>query len=91
MQQILQLPHQRAHAAGGEEILHVTVADRLQVHQHRRAVGQFIEPLERHRHAGAAGDRGQMDNPIGGAADREQHAQRVLHRFLIDDFVRREL
>src|SRR5258708_2992790 len=44
MQQILQLPHQRAHAAAGEEILHVTVADRLQVHHHPRRVRQLVEP-----------------------------------------------
>ena len=69
MQQILQFAQQRADAAGGEEILHVAVADRLQVHQHRRGVGQFVEPLQRHRHAGAAGDRGQMDDGVGRAAD----------------------
>ena len=47
MQQVLQFAHQRAHAAGGEEIFHIAVADRLQVHQHRRGVGQFVEPLQR--------------------------------------------
>ena len=45
MQQLLQFAQQRAHAAGGEEILHVAVADRLEVHQHRRRVGQFVELL----------------------------------------------
>ena len=91
MQQILQLAHQRADAAGGEEILHVAGADRLQVHQHRRGVGQLVELLQRHRNAGAAGNRRQMDDGVGGAADRQQHAQRVLHRFLVDDLVGREL
>ena len=45
MQQVAQFAQQRADAAGGEEIFHVAGADRLQIHQHRRGVGQFIEPL----------------------------------------------
>ena len=45
MQKIFDLAQQRAHAAGGEEIFHVAVTDRLQVHQHRCRVGQFIEPF----------------------------------------------
>ncbi len=89
--QVLQFAQQRAHAAGGEEILHVAVADRLQVHQHRRRVGQFVELLQRDRQAGAAGDGREMDHRVGRAADGEQNAQRVLDRLLVDDLVRRQL
>ena len=91
MQQRLQLAQQRAHAAGGEEILHVAVADRLEIDQHRRRVGELVELVERHLHAGAAGDRGEMDDRIGRAAERQQHAQRVLDRLRVDDAVGRHL
>ena len=91
MQQVFQFTHQGAHAAGSEEVLHVAVADRLQVHQHRRGVGQFVELLQRHEQAGAACDRGQMDDRIGGAADGQQDPQGVLDGFLIHDFVGRKL
>ena len=89
MQQRLELAQQRAHAAGGEEVLHVAVADRLEVDQHRRGVGEPVELVERHLDAGASGDRGQMDDRVGGAAERKQHAQRVLDRLLVDDLVGR--
>ena len=88
MQQVLDLAHQRAHAAAGKEVFHIAIADRLQVHQHRRGVGQFVELFERDRNAGAAGDRREMDDGVGRAADGEQNAQRVLDRFRRDDFRR---
>ena len=91
VQKILQLAQQRAHAAGGEEILHVAVADRLEVHQDRRRVRQFIEPLQGNRNAGASGNRGQVNDGVGRAADRQQDAQRVLDGLLIDDLVGRQL
>ena len=91
MQQRLELAQQRAHAAGGEEILHVAVADRLEIDQHRRGIRELVELLERHLDAGAAGDRGEMDHRIGRAAEREQDAQRVLDRLRIDDPVGRAL
>ena len=91
MQQRLELAQQRAHAAGGEEILHVAVADRLEIDQHRRRIREPVELIERHLHARASGDRGQMDDRIGRAAERKQHAQRVLDRLLVDDAVGRHL
>jgi len=45
VQKILQLAQQRAHAAAGEEILHIAVTDRLEIHQNRGRLRQFIEPL----------------------------------------------
>ena len=75
----------RADAAGGEQVGHVVLAGRLEIDQDRRFVGQRVEALERHRGADAAGDGGEMDQRIGRAADRQQHAQRVLDRLRGDD------
>ena len=46
MEQRLELAQQRAHAAGGKKILHVAVADRLEVDQHRRRVRKLVELLQ---------------------------------------------
>ena len=80
VQQRPQLAQQRAHAAGGVEVLHVALADRLEVDQHRRLVGERVEPLERQADAEPAGDGGQVHDGVGRAADRHQHADRVLDR-----------
>ena len=48
MEQVLQFAQQRAHATRGKEIFHVTIANRFQVHQHRRRIGQFVEALQRY-------------------------------------------
>ena len=84
MQQRLELAQQRAHAAGRAKVFHIAVADRLEIDQHGRRIRQRIEMIERNFYAGAAGDRGQMNDRIGRAAEREQHAQRVLDRFRVD-------
>ena len=89
MEQRLQFAQQDAHAAGCREVLHVAVADRLQVDQHRRGVGELVELVERHLDAGAPGDGGEMDDRVGRAAQRQQHAQRILHRLRVDDAVGR--
>ena len=62
MQQRLELAQQRAHAAGGVKVFHVAVADRLEIDQHGRRIRQRVEMIERDFHAGAAGDRGQMND-----------------------------
>ena len=85
MQQVAQLPHQREHAAGGVEILHVALAGGLQVHQDRGFLAQRVQPLEVDLHPDPAGDGGQVDQRIGRAAEREQHAQRILDLFLGDE------
>jgi hypothetical protein len=46
VQEVAQLAQQGTHAAGGVEVLHVTVAGRLQVHQHRGLFGQMVEAAE---------------------------------------------
>jgi hypothetical protein len=85
MQKRLELAQERAHAARGKKILHVAVADRLEIDQHRRRVGELVELLERDLHAGPAGDRGEMDHRIGRAPQREENPQGVLDRFCVDD------
>ena len=85
VQQRLELAQQRAHAAGGEKILHIAVADRLEIDQHGRRIGEPVELCERNFHAGASGDGGEVDHRVGRAAEREQGTQRVLDRFRVDD------
>ena len=51
VQQRAQLAQHGAHAAGGVEILHVAVADRLEVDQHRRLVGERVEARRADRDA----------------------------------------
>ena len=88
VQQRFQFAQHRADAAGGKQVRHVVRAGRFQVDQDRRLVGERVETLERHFHAGAAGDGGEVDEAVGGAADGEQHAQRILDRFFRDDAAR---
>jgi len=90
MEQVLELAHQRAHPAAGEEVFHVAVAHRFEVHKDRRGVRQFIEALQRHRNSGAAGDRRQVNNRIGGAADGKQDTNCILNRCLGDDAIGRQ-
>jgi hypothetical protein len=73
VEQVLQFLHQPRHAAGLMEMLHVMVAGRFQVDQHRRLAADLVEVLERERRFGAAGDGGEMHHAVGRAADRLQH------------------
>ena len=81
MQVLAELAEHGAHAAGGEEVLHVVLAGGLEIHQHRgrrrsgafsvcRSIGTPTRP--------AIG--GEVDDRVGRAADGQQHAQRVLDR-----------
>ena len=45
VQQVLELAQDGADAAGGEEVFHVPLADRLQVDEDRRFVRDLVEPL----------------------------------------------
>jgi hypothetical protein len=65
VQQVTQLPQQRGHAAGRMEVLHVAFACRLQIHQHWRGVGQFVQSMQIDRHAASASKRGQVDQRVG--------------------------
>ena len=87
VQQRPQLPQQRPHAAGGMEILHVALADGLQVDQHRRLVRDLVEALQRDLDAEPPRDGREMHDRVGGAADRHEHPDRVLDR-LLGDYLR---
>src|SRR6266404_3895724 len=85
MQQRLEFAQQRAHAAGGEEIFHVAVADRLEIDQHGCRIREPVELCERNFHPGAPSDRGEVDHRVGRAAERKKGTQCVLDRFCVDD------
>src|SRR6185503_14229682 len=55
VQQVAQFPQQCRHAAGRMEILHVAFAGRLQVHQHRRRIRQFVQAPQVDAYAAAPG------------------------------------
>ena len=57
-----QLVHQRAQAAGIEEILHQEFAGRAHIGDHRHLARQFVEAVHVERHAGAARHRHHMDD-----------------------------
>jgi hypothetical protein len=42
----LELAQKRAHPAGGEKILHIAIADRLEIDQYRSRVRKLVELLE---------------------------------------------
>ncbi len=88
VQKILQFHEQRTHAARCVEILHVVAAGRFEIQQNGCFVGQAIQALERYADAATAGNRGQMNDRVGRAADREQHAQCVLDRLVRNDLRR---
>ena len=57
MKERLELREHGTHAAGGEEILHVVLADRLQADQHRGRSAELVEALKRKLDAEPASDR----------------------------------
>ncbi len=77
VEMVAQLLHQLGHATGPVEMLHVVVARRLEIDQHRHLTADGVELLEIDREAGAPRDRGEMHQRIGRAADRLQHRERV--------------
>ena len=88
MEQVFQLAQHRGNAARGAKILHVADASRLEVDQHRRRFAHLVHFLQIHLEAEPTGDSGEMDDGVGGPADREQHARRVLDRLLRHDAAR---
>jgi hypothetical protein len=69
-QQVAQLPQQRRHPSGGVEILHVAVPGGLQVHQHGRRLRKCVQSVEIDANPAPPGDGGQVDQRVGGAAQR---------------------
>ena len=86
--EIAELRHQLRHAAGMMEVLHVMFARRLQVDQHRHLAAELVEGFEIDAMLGAVGNRGQMDEAVGRAADRLQHHLRIPERRRGQEFAR---
>ena len=86
--EIAELRHQFRHAAGMMEMLHVMLARRFQVDQHRHFAAELVEGFEIDAMLGAVGDRGQMNEPVGRAADRLQHHLRIPERGRRQQFAR---
>src|SRR5262249_61351041 len=59
VEQRLKLAKKRAYPAGGEKILHIAVADRLEIDQYGRCVRELIELLDRNPHTAPTGDCGE--------------------------------
>jgi hypothetical protein len=77
IEQLTQLRHQFGNAAGMMEMLHVVVARWFQVDQNRHLAAEPVEGFEIDLVRRTVGDRSQMDQPVGRAADRLQHHLRV--------------
>ena len=88
MEQRRELAEHGAETPGGVQVRHVVLAGRLQIHQNRRLVAQRVEAPQRDFDAHAPGHRGQMDDGVRGATDRQEHAERVLDRPRRDDLAR---
>ena len=65
MEQPLELREHGSHTAAGEKILHVMLADRLQIDQHRGRIADLVQAGERNLDAEPAGDGTQMDDGVG--------------------------
>ena len=75
---ILNPMHDGWDAAGVKQIFHQILARRLDVDNASRAPRNAVEILERQIDAETPGDRNQMDDGIGGTAQRHQDGDGVL-------------
>ena len=75
--QIAELRHQFRHPPGMMEMLHVMLARRFQVDQHRHLAAEPVESFEIDAMLGTVRDRGQMNKPVGRSADCLQHDLRI--------------
>ena len=69
--------------AGAVEVLHQEPAGRLQVDQQRHVRPGAVEVVQREVDAEPAGDREQVHDGVGGAADRGERDDRVEERRLV--------
>ena len=76
VQHRLELAQHGAEPAGREQVLHVVRPGRLEIDQHRGLLAQLVEALQRHFDPRPPGDRGEVQDAVGRAADREQHQAR---------------
>ena len=80
MEQVQDLLHHRGQSAGVEEILHQVFAGRLDVGDVGRAARDAVEFVEAQFDAQPPGDGDQVDDGVGGSADRHVHRDGVLER-----------
>ena len=71
--------------AGGVQVGGDEAAARLQVGEQRRALGDPVEVVDLQLDAGLAGDREQVQHPVGRAAGGADAGDRVLQRLAGDD------
>ena len=64
------------------------IAGGFQIDQHRHRAADRVEFLQIDAQAGAAGDRREMDEPVGRAADRLQHHHGIAEGGLGEQFAR---
>ena len=86
--QAAELRHQLWHAAGMMEVLHIVLAGGFEVDQHRHLAAYPVESFEIDAMRCAVGNRGQMNEAIGRAANRLQHHLRIFERGLGQEFAR---
>ena len=91
IERVVQFGHQRAQAAGIEEILHQELAGRPHIGEHRDLARDLVEALHVERQAGAARHRHHMDDGVGRAAHRHVHADGVVEGGRRQDLLRRQI
>ena len=80
-----QQPLHSGHATHVAQFFHDIAARRLEVGQHRRAVGHFLEVVNGQRHIGGARHGDQVHHGVGGAAQCDDHRDGVLKRLARQD------
>ena len=80
IQQGRHLLQERRGAACVGEVLHQETARRLQIQQHRRGLGQFVEPLEGQWNVGPPRHGEEVNDGVGGAADGVKRPDGVVER-----------
>ena len=78
--QIAKFLHQLRYTACVVEMLHVMRAGRLEIDQDRNLAAELVESLEIDTVFCPIGDRSEMNQPIGRAADRLKHHLRITER-----------
>ncbi len=82
---IEQALHQRLDAADGHQFRHCVMAAGAKVGEHRRALADTDEIIEGQRNSRFMGDRQQVQDGIGRAADGDHHGDRILESLARQD------
>ncbi len=80
VEQVRDLAQHRQQAAGAVEVLHEEASRRLQVDEQRNRGADAVEVVQRQLDPEPPGDGQQVDDGVGGAADRGQRDDRVEER-----------